>query len=101
MKLVDSLGVQIPANSYIYIAKTRPGDDFPTFIRKIPYAGYFDLDETEQRDVRFTASTIHDLGVMGIENAESHKLEFYIESTATVDLSRPETRFEFVAFENN
>jgi hypothetical protein len=101
LKLVDAAGVQIPASSYLVIAKRRPGDDFETLIRRIPYSGYYDISETQQRDVRFTASTIHDLGVAGIENPENHVLEFWIESPVTVDLTRPETRVEFTAFENN
>lgn len=101
LKLFTADGVQIPATSNLLIAKRRPGEDFPTFVRLISYAGYFDLTEGQQRDDRFAGNTFHDLGsvIAGISNPEHHQLQFWVESPVVVDLTRIETRFETTIIE--
>ncbi|MCA9839809.1 MAG: hypothetical protein KC422_23070 [Trueperaceae bacterium] len=97
-KLYDDGGNELPANSSIYIAKRRSGEDFPMFIRKIPYAGYFDLTMAQQRDRRYEHETLHDLGAgyQEIYCPEDHTLEIYIEASVTVDRSQAETIFEIL-----
>ena len=101
LKIFDTNGDQIPPNSYIYVFKRRPNEDFGQFIRKLPYAAYYDLDEGQQRDSRFARSTMHDIGagISDITNPEDHDLELWLESPVAADLSQARTRVELVARE--
>jgi hypothetical protein len=101
LKLYNAGGVQIPARSNILIAKKRPGEDFPTFIKKIPYQGYYDLTIAQQQDNAFASAVTHELPFDAIVNPEDHTLEFYVESPDTVDLNQANTRFVLSAWENN
>ena len=102
-KLYDENGNQIPSSSTIYLAKRRPGQDFPIFIRAIPYAGYFDLSNADQRNQQYAPSTLHDLGdrVQEIVNPEDHSLELWIDSPVEVDLDQSATLIEIRLNETN
>lgn len=101
LKLFATGGVQIPATSTLLIAKRRPGEDFPTFVRLISYAAYFDLTEAQQRDERFAGNTRHDLGadIAAISNPEHHELQIWVDSPVVVALAEALTRFETTVLE--
>jgi hypothetical protein len=101
-KLVDAAGVQIPANSVLYIAKRTRGDDWENYGSKVLYAPYYDTSEAQQRNAQFLQNTYHPLsGYDLIRLTEGDRLEIYIESPVVVDLNRPESRFEMKAFFSN
>lgn len=101
LKLFSAAGVQIPATSRLLIGKQRPGEDFPTFVRMISYAAYFDLTEAQQRDQRFMDNTLHDLGteIAAILNPEMHQLQIWVDAPVVTNLALVETRFETTAIE--
>jgi hypothetical protein len=103
LKLYDGSDDQIPHSSYLVIGKTRPGQDYPTFIRKISYAGYYDLSESNQRDQKYVQATLHDLGseIAAISCPEDHVLNVYAHSSVVVDTSKDDTRFETTVQEIN
>jgi len=101
LKLFAAGGVQIPATSTLLIGKRRPGEDFPTFVRMVSYAAYFDLTEGQQRDERFRGNTLHDLGtdIDAISNPQHHELQIWVESPVVVALTEAATRFETTVIE--
>ena len=100
-KLVDSAGAQIPPNSKIFILKLRPAESWETLFAEIPYANYYDLTESQQRSAEYAASILNQAEFDNMVNPQGHKLVVYIESPVAVDLTRPETRFQINAYENN
>lgn len=102
-KLYTSGGVQIPANSNLFVALKTPRQDYERYLRKIPYAAYYDLSEGNQRDVRFNNSTLHVLDVSDsmVRVPEDFEIQFWLESSVVADLTHANTRFEFSVLEDN
>lgn len=107
-KLYDNAGNQIPPDSDLIIAKRSRPDDHPEFIAKVQYAAYYDLTESQQRDAKYYQNILQTLAplrvgaqITGIKFRQEELLEIYVESTATVDLSRPGTRLELPAGVDN
>jgi hypothetical protein len=101
-KLFDGAGVQIPANSFLYIAKKSRGGDWEDYASKVLYAPYFDTTESDQRNAKFLQNTFHPLANYDlIRLTEGDRLEVYVDSPVAVDLNRPETRLELKALFTN
>lgn len=104
MKLFDEQGNQIPPNSYLIFGKQSTDDDLPRYFgSKVPYSPYFDLDESQQRDVRFIDSVTHEFGrgINVVKNPEGHIFLVEIESPVAVNLADARTRFELKTKEIN
>jgi hypothetical protein len=106
LKLYSAPGNQAPAETSVYLYRRGPNDEFSDGIRRIPYASFFDLDESQQRDERFVNQLTYDLGnqeneygesevIPGYEFMEDYFLELRVLSPVVVNLTVPETRLEF------
>jgi hypothetical protein len=101
LKLFADGGAEIPADSYIYIFRRGPDQDWGEHLRKISYAPYYDLTEAQQRDDRFFSSLYIDMNydsegrrIDALEFTQEFSIEFYVKSSVAVDLTEPATRFE-------
>lgn len=108
LKLYDTAGNQITPDSDVFIAKRVLGFDHPEYIAKVQYANYYDLTESQQRDGKYYQNVLQTLApvrvgadIQGIRFREEDLIEFYVESTATVDLTKPGTRLEFAVGVDN
>jgi hypothetical protein len=101
LKLFADGGAEIPADSYIYMFRRGPDQDWGKLVRKISYAPYYDLTEAQQRDDRFSDNLLIELDyddnmnrIDALEFRQDFRIEFYVQSSVAVDLTETPTRFE-------
>lgn len=92
----------------MFIAKRVLGFDHPEFVAKVQYANYYDLSESQQRDGKYYQNILQTLAplrvgadIQGIRFREEDLIEFYVESTVAVDITKPGTRLEFAVGVDN
>jgi hypothetical protein len=77
---------EISRGSRLFIAVEGPSAEFETFVRRFPYAPYFDLSTSDMRSEDFKGRLAEalDLNTRGIRLREGAKLQLFLESPDVV-----------------
>lgn len=105
LKLFGAGGVQIPANSKIFLAGWKRGEHSPVFFAEIPYAPYFNLSVAEQYNKDFQSKITHIIREQaqgqGYTFTEGDRLVLYVVGGLDPDLTQAGTTIQFTGFIDN
>jgi hypothetical protein len=98
---LHSASGEISRGSRVFLSVQGPGAEFESFIRRFPYAPYFDLSTGEMRSEDFKGRLAEalDLNGPGIRLKEGAKLQLHLESPDVVDWTK--SYIEFPVNEEN
>jgi hypothetical protein len=95
IKLYDSAGTQIAANSKLILAAQKPGDRLPREICEFDYRPFYTLTEAEQNNVNYQERTKVVMPYPVVTFNQDEKIVIQLNSSSVVDWTQADTAFEF------